>query len=100
MSQVHLPPDHLPILFWKHAKVFSHFMLSSKVFLKRLHLTDIKLRPKFTVLPDGCLHKFCSHISGGFNPFMDLQISIMSFCKLLTCMLFRFRVSNASNDDS
>jgi len=56
--QVHLAPDHLPILFWKHAKVFSCFMLLSRVFYKRLPLEDIKSRPKFIVLPDGSLHNF------------------------------------------
>ena len=28
---MHLAPDHLPVLFWKHAKVFSRFVLSSMV---------------------------------------------------------------------
>ena len=57
--QAHLAPDHLPILFWNHAKDFSRFMLSSRVFYKRLPLKDIESRPKFIVLPDGSLHKFC-----------------------------------------
>ena len=57
--QVHLAPDHLPILFRKHAKVFSRFMLSSRVFHKRLPLKDIESIPKFIVFPDGSLHKFC-----------------------------------------
>ena len=57
--QVHLAPDHLHILFYKHAKVYSRFMLSSRVFHKRLPLKDIESRPKFIVLPDGSLHKFC-----------------------------------------
>ena len=48
----------------------------------------------------GSLHEFCvlrsqvrcfltwnSHTSGGFNPFMDLKVSIHEFCKLLTSML-------------
>ena len=57
--QVHLAPDHLPILFWKHAKAFSRFMLSSRVFHKKVPLKDIESRPKFIVLLNGCLHKFC-----------------------------------------
>ena len=56
---VHLAPDHLPIIFWKHTKVFSRFMLSSRVFHKRLPLKDIESRSKVIVLPDGSLHKFC-----------------------------------------
>ena len=99
--QVHLVPDHLPILFWKRTKVLSRFMLSSRVFHKRLPLKDIESRSKLIVLPDECFLSLHSHISGGFNPFRDLKISIMIFCKLLTCMLlFPFRVSNASNYDS
>ena len=57
--QVHLAPDHLPILFWKHAKVFLRFMLSSRVFHKKLPLKDIESKPKFIVLPDGSVYKFC-----------------------------------------
>jgi len=57
--QVHLAPDHLPILFWKHANVFSRFVLSSRVLHKRLPLKDIESIPKFIALPDGSLHKFC-----------------------------------------
>ena len=57
--QVRLAPDHLPILFWKHAKVFSRFMLSPRVFHKKLALKDTESRPKLIVLIGGRLHKFC-----------------------------------------
>ena len=57
--QVHLAPDHLPILFWKHAKIFSRFMLWSRVFHKKLPLKDIESRPEFIVLIGESLHKFC-----------------------------------------
>ena len=89
-------------------------MLSSRVFNKKLPQKDIESRPKFAVLIVGSLYKFCtlrievtcflswnSHTSRGFNPFVDLKISIMSVCKLLTFMLLLpFRVGNDSNDDS
>ena len=79
--QVHLAPDHLPILCWKHAKVFSRFMLSSRVSHKRLPLKDIESRPKFIVLPDGSLHKFCVYGSchkvdrGGRNLIRVFKVS-------------------------
>ena len=79
--QVHLALGHLPILFWKHAKVCHVLCCHQGCSTGNCTLKDIESRPKFIVL-----------IGGSFSEVLYILILILKrLCTYIFPRIFSYR---------